>query len=185
MTQPRTLLLLTLIVALATPCVGQEVVSTLGFTSTRDNTTAIPPILGGETYFIEVLSDGTFSAARRLTDNAYADIFPAFSPDGKGKIVFDSSRRRGPGDPINVSDLFLMNHEGGEQVFLTRGASPAWAPPGPHGAASKTIAFHASASGSGLPALGTPGSATIDSDIFVVNVDDLLENGAVPVNITN
>ena len=37
------------------------------------------------------------------------------------------------------------------------------------------IAFHASASGTGLPINPFPGSATADSDIFVVNVDDLLE----------
>lgn len=185
MTKPHALLLLTLTFALAAPCLGQEVVSTLAFTSTRDNPTALPAIEGGEIYLIDVLADGTYSAPRRLTANAYADIFPALSPDGKGKIAFTSSRQRAVGEPTNTSDLFLMNHEGGEQVFLTRGASAAWAPPGPNGAASKTIAFQASASGTGLPVLGTPASATSDSDIFVVNVDDLLESGAQPVNITN
>ena len=185
MTRTCTFLLLTIFVALVTPCFGQEVVSTLAFTSTRDNPTALPAIEGGEIYFIDVLADGTYSPARRLTANAYADIFPALSPDGKGKIAFTSSRQRAAGEPTNTSDLFLMNHEGGEQVFLTRGASAVWAPPGPNGAASKTIAFQASASGTGLPVLGTPASATTDSDIFVVNVDDLLENGAQPVNITN
>ena len=40
------------------------------------------------------------------------------------------------------------------------------------------IAFHASASGIGLPINQFPGSATADSDIFTVNVDDLLEKGA-------
>lgn len=47
------------------------------------------------------------------------------------------------------------------------------------------IAFHASGSGAGLPINPFPGSATTDSDIFVVNVDDLLENGAAPQNLTS
>jgi TolB protein len=41
-------------------------------------------------------------------------------------------------------------------------------------ASSKNIAFHASASGIGLPIKIDPGAATSDSDIFVANVDDLL-----------
>lgn len=185
MRSSRAFLLLTMLGALSAPCLAQEVVSTIAFTSTRDNPTAVPPIEGGEIYFIDVLDDGTYSPARRVTASDGADIFPAFSPDGKGKVAFVSSRQRTAGEPTNTSDLFLMNHEGGEQIFLTRGASAAWAPPGPNGAASKMLAFHASASGTGLPVLGTPGSATLDSDIFVVNVDELLESGVQPVNITN
>ena len=77
-----------------------------------------------------------------------------------------------------------MNHDGTEQVPLIRGGSPTWSPAGPKGRAAKTIAFHASASGAGAPVNVFPGSATEDSDIFVVNVDDLLENGAVPRNLT-
>ena len=46
------------------------------------------------------------------------------------------------------------------------------------------IAFHASASGAGLPVNQFPGSATTDSDIFVVNVRHLLKHGAAPRNIT-
>jgi TolB protein len=172
------------IMTLDMPSVAQEVVSTIAFTSTRDNPTAVPPIVGGEIYFIDYLTDGTFSIPRRVTWNTYADTFPALSPDGKGKIVFDSNRRRASGEPINTSDLFLMNHDGTDQVFLTRGGSPTWSPVGPNGQASKMIAFHASASGTGRPVNAFPGAATEDSDIFVVNVDDLLENGAVPKNIT-
>ena len=163
------------------------VVSTIAFTSTRDNhglEWAVPPIVGGEIYFIDYMSNGTFSAARRLTSNMYIDIFPTLSPDGRGKVVFDSNRLRVSSEPFNTSDLFLMNHDGTDVRFLTRGGSPTWSPPGPNGRASKNIAFHASASGNGLPVNMFPGSATADSDIFTVNVDDLLENGAVPRNLT-
>ena len=169
---------------------GPTVVSTIAFTSTRDNYfepwAQLParPIVAGEIYFIDYMSNGTFSAARRVTANTYADIFPTLSPDGRGKVVFDSSRLRTADEPANTSDLFLMNHDGTELRFLTRGGSPTWSPPGPNGRASKNIAFHASGSGSGLPVNTFPGSATADSDIFTVNVDDLLENGAVPRNLT-
>ena len=130
------------------------------------------------------MDDGTFSAPRRVTANTYTDIFPTLSPDGKGKLVFDSNRLRASGEPVNTSDLFVMNHDGTELRFLTRGGSPTWSPPGPNGGTSKNIAFHASASGAGLPINPFPGSATDDSDIFTVNVDDLLDNGAVPRNLT-
>ncbi len=147
------------------PCFS--LVSTIAFTSTRDNPT-------GEIYLIN--PDGT--NPRRLTNNAYRDAFPVLSPDGK-KIVFDSNRNRAAGEPINTSDLFLMNTDGSDQTFLTRGGSPTWSPD------SKYIAFHRSASGVGLPILPTPGAATSDSDIFVVNVDDLLAGTEPPRNITN
>ena len=163
------------------------VVSTIAFTSTRDNhgqPWAVPPIVGGEIYVIDYLDDGTFSAPRRVTANTYTDIFPTLSPDGRGRVVFDSNRLRAPGEPVNTSDLFLMNHDGTELRFLTRGGSPTWSPPEAHGGTSKNIAFHASASGAGLPVNPFPGSATADSDIFTVNVDDLLDNGAVPRNLT-
>jgi TolB protein len=164
---------------------GPAVVSTIAFTSTRDNPDAMPPVLfGGEIYMIDHLADGTFSRPRRMTANGYGDIFPTLSPDGKGRIVFDSNRLRAPGEPVNTSDLFLMNHDGTQLRFLTRGGSPTWSPPEPNGGTSKNIAFHASASGAGLPINPFPGSATADSDIFTVNVDDLLDNGAVPRNLT-
>jgi TolB protein len=166
---------------------GPAVVSTIAFTSTRDNhglPWAMPPIVGGEIYFIDYLDDGTFSAPRRVTANTYTDIFPTLSPDGWGRIVFDSNRLRASGEPVNTSDLFLMKPDGTDVRFLTRGGSPTWSPPGPNGRLSKHIAFHASASGGGLPINPFPGSATEDSDIFTLNVDDLLEHGAVPRNLT-
>jgi Tol biopolymer transport system component len=110
------------------------------------------------------------------------------SPDGK-KIVFDSNRLTG-GMVCNgsfiVGDLFLMNTDGTEQTLLTRGDSASWSPDG------KTIAFHASASyyasgglETGCPIVPFPGGAASDSDIFVVNVDDLLAETEQPTNITN
>src|SRR5919108_3191265 len=149
-------------------------VETIAFSSTRDDPTVLPAFNAAEIYLIN--ADG--SDPRRLTENSFGDGFATLSPDGK-KIVFDSNRNRAEGEPINTSDLFLMNTDGTEQSFLTRGGSPTWAPD------SKDIAFHASASGTGLPVLGTPGAATTDSDIFAANVDDLLTGLDVPRNITN
>ena len=118
------------------------------------------------------------SNPRRLTENMVGDFLPALSPDGK-KIVFDSNRLRLPTEPVNTSDLFLMNTDGTEQTFLIRGSSATWSPDG------RNIVFHASASGTGLPTTTDPGAATSDSDIFVANVDDLLAGVAQPQNITN
>jgi hypothetical protein len=75
-----------------------------------------------------------------------------------------------------------MNSDGTEETRLTLGSSASWDP------SSKNIAFHASASGTygtRLPARTEPGAPTTDSDIFLVNLDDLLENGKLPTNLTN
>lgn len=136
--------------------------STIAFTSTRDNPT-LNPLLGAEIYLMN--PDGT--NVRRLTNNADGDAFAALSPDGK-KIVFESNRNRGPMDPLNVGMLFVMDTDGSEPSALTHGSSATWSPDG------KKIAFHASASGTGLPIKGDPGAATSDSDIFVLNVDDCI-----------
>jgi len=148
-------------------------VSTIVFSSTRDNPNLVPAINAAEIYLMN--PDGT--NPRRLTENDVGDGFATLSPDGK-RIVFDSNRNRAEGEPINTSDLFLMNTDGTEQTLLTRGGSPTWAPD------SKHIAFHASASGTGTPLRTDPGSATTDSDIFVANVDDLLAGVEEPRNIT-
>lgn len=53
---------------------------------------------------VEDLTDRSFSSARRVMwDNTYDDGFPALSPDGRGKIVFDSNRARAFWEPINTS----------------------------------------------------------------------------------
>jgi len=143
-----------------------ELVSTIAFSSTRDS---------GRLQIYLIDPDGT--NVRQLTeieDNGFA----ALSPNGK-KIVFDSNRLRLPTEPNNTSDLFLMNTDGTEQTYLIRGSSATWSPD------SKNIAYHASASGEGLPIKPDPGAATSDSDIFVANVDDLLASVAGSQNITN
>ena len=62
---------------------------------------------------------------------------------------------------------------------MIRGSSASWSPD------SKNIAFHASASGTGLPIKPDPGAATSDSDIFVLRVDDDGDGEHMPANITN
>lgn len=152
---------------------GFELASTIAFSSTRDDPAGIP-LLASEIYLVN--GDGT--NPRRLTDNEAGDGLAALSPDGK-EIVFDSTRNVAVGEPRNTSDLFLMNADGSEQTFLTRGSSATWSPD------CKEIAFHASASGAGTPIKPDPGSATSDSDIFVANVDDVLASTEAPTNLTN
>ena len=157
---------------------SSQLASTIAFTSTRDHPELPASINAGEIYLMN--PDGT--NVRRLTHNTDFDAFPTLSPDGK-RLVFDSNRNRVPGEPNNTSELFGMNTpdvDGGEpeQRFLTRGSTASWSPD------STSIAFHASASGTGLPIRPDPGSATIDSDIFVAKVNGLAGNGQ-PTDITN
>lgn len=146
--------------------------STIAFVSTRHDPAA--NLFASQIYLMN--GDGT--NVRRITDNKYADNFPALSPDGS-KIVFDSNRLRTEAEPINTSHLFLMNTDGTGQTLLALGSSATWSSDG------KKIAFHASASGTGRPTKPFPGAATIDSDIFVLNVNDVLKKTAPPRNITN
>ena len=151
--------------------------STIAFVSTRHSADTFDlqgALRASEIYVMD--PDG--GNARRLTENADADGFPSLSPDGK-RIVFDSHRARTEAEPLNVSDLFVMNVDGTEQRRLTPGGSATWSPD------SRMIAFHASASGAGKPIKPDPGAATSDSDIFVMNVDDFLKKGERPRNVTN
>jgi TolB protein len=152
-----------------------ELVSTIAFTSTRDNPATTPQFLGAEIYLMDPADAAN---TRRLTENLDGDGFAALSPDGK-KIIFDSTRNRGASEPLNTSDLFVMDPDGLEQRHLIRGSSATWSPD------SKYIAFHASASGTGLPIRSDFGAPTTDSDIFVANVDDLLTGVSGRTNLTN
>jgi TolB protein len=150
-----------------------ELRSTVAFVSTQHDPLT-DPLLAAEIY----LMDGDGTNVRRITFNADGDGFPSLSRDGK-KMVFDSNRLRGDGEPLNTSDLFVMESDGSDQRHLVRGSSGTWSPD------SKNVAFHASASGAGLPIKPDPGAATDDSDIFVLNVDDVLSGNAVSRNLTN
>jgi Tol biopolymer transport system component len=128
--------------------------------------------------------DGT--NVEQWTDNegcTHSDFFAGLSPDGK-KIVFDSTRQAANISPL-VSRLFVMDVDGTELTFLTPGSSSTWS------SDSKHVAFAASASyytSNGLtilpPIRNQPGAPTIDTDIFVANVDEVI-GGAPPKNITN
>ena len=145
----------------------------IAWSSTRDDPT-INPFLAAQVY----IANPDFSAEERITTTANAaNFFPVLSPAGK-RMVFDSNRLRGSGR-LNTSDLFLMTFELGTEQHLVRGSSATWSPGG------QKIAYHASASGTGLPISGDPGAATTDSDIFVLSIDEWLEAGESPVNLTN
>ena len=78
-----------------------------------------------------------------------------------------------------------MNHDGTEETFLTRGGSPTWSPAAPQGTASKMIAFHASASGTGRaikidPAQPRPTATSSSSTSMICS-----RKGRSLLNITN
>lgn len=149
--------------------------SVIVFSSTRDAPATKPAFVStGELYLMD--QDG--SNPRRLTNNQASDIFATFSPGGT-QIIFESNRRRTAGDAPNVSDLFLMKTDGTDQTWLLRGSSASWSPDG------RFFAFHASAAGTGQPATPYPGSATVDSDIFIVSLRDAIDKKTAPRNITN
>jgi Tol biopolymer transport system component len=156
-------------------------ISTIAFVSSRVDPTNPQPGANWEIWLMN--GDGTNQ--RRVTVNTDGDGNATLSPDGEGRIVFDSNRDRAAGEPANTSDLFLMNQDGTEQTRLTRGSSATWSPKG------KLIAFHRSASFTVAPAVleqlpirVDPGAPAFDSDIFVAKVKDLLK-GKAPENITN
>jgi len=151
-------------------------ISTIAFISSRHDPTIMPPawLSNAEIYLMN--GDGT--NARRITNNTSGEGFPSLSPDGT-RIVFESNRLRKDSDPVNASTIFVMNADGGNETPLVAGNSATWS------SDSKSIAFHASASGKGLPITGLPGAAAIDSDIFVLSVDKFLGKRSPARNITN
>ena len=162
----------------------------IAFTKTQWPTIEDPdptiPFRNAEIYLMN--ADGTEPV--RLTTDGFFDGMPSISPDGRGKIVFDSNRIAvllGARIDTTNSDLFLINHDGTTDTDLNptpliRGSSATWSHDG------KRIAFHRSSSGEygiRIPGRAELGGPTRDSDIFVVNLDDLIEHGEQPTNLTD
>jgi WD40-like Beta Propeller Repeat len=166
------------------------------FTNTADILNPFERTATAELYIVN--PDG--SKPTRLTNDGAGDALAALSPDGTGRIVFDSNRIACP-PPCGAnprafdSDLLLLNPAAAAAgvpkppIPLTRGSSASFDPSG------KNIAYHRSASleggggygtripaMEGTPARNEPGGPTRDSDIFLVG---LLERGEDPVNLTN
>ncbi len=152
-----------------------DLLPTVAFVSTAPLTGT--PIEAAEIYLV---NEDDLTNLRRLTENEHYDAFPAISPDGK-KILFDSDAPV-EGRPPSVyynPDLWVMSSDGTERTYLDHGASGTWSRD------SKYVAYHASASGTGAAIRTDPSAATIDSDIFILNVDDVLAGVAGRVNLTN
>jgi len=153
-----------------------QIESTIAFISSLFNTELKSPawLFAAEIYLMN--GDGT--NVRQVTHNTTGENFPVLSPDGK-RILFESNKLRKESDPVNWMSLFVINVDGTGEASLVPGNSATWSPD------SKSIAFHASTSGKGKLISGLPGAAAIDSDIFILNVDDFLTKRTPPKNITN
>ncbi len=148
---------------------------TVAFVSTAPLTGT--PFEAAEIYLV---NEEGLTSVRRITENEHYDAFPAISPDGK-KILFDSDAPV-EGRPPSVyynPDLWVMSSDGTERTYLDHGASGTWSRD------SKYVAYHASAAGAGAAIRLDPSAATIDSDIFILNVDDVLAGVAQRLNLTN
>ena len=153
-----------------------ELVPKIVFSSNRSNPSCTTFATALELFLMD--PDGT--NVEQFTDNdgcTHSDFNAVLSPDGK-KVVFDSTRDA-PNTP--PGSLFVMASDTTQLTFLASGSSPTWS------SDSRYVAFHAS---SGLivppvPIRNQPGAPTIDSDIFVANVDDVVTGAAVPKNISN
>jgi TolB protein len=165
--------------SLLTPLAAQDkgrAVSAIAFISSRDFPTLMAPAWLASSEIYLVAADGT--DALRITNNSFAEGFPALSPDGR-RIVFESDRLRTAEQPTNWASLFVTGSHGGEEISLVPGNSASWS------SDSKRITFHASAAGGGKPISGLPGAAADDSDIFVLNVDDYVSKKTPAKNLTN
>ena len=153
-----------------------QTIPTIAFISSRYDPALKSPawLRAAEIYLMN--GDGT--NVRRITNNTTGENFPAISPDGK-RIVFESNRLRKESDPVNWASLFMMNVDGSGETSLVPGNSATWSRD------SKSIAFHASASGKSKLIKRDPGAASIDSDIFILNVDGFLSKKSSARNMTN
>jgi dipeptidyl aminopeptidase/acylaminoacyl peptidase len=149
-------------------------VPTIAFSSARNSPclALVPPAMQPSISSIYLMGSDN-AGVKQLTDSpdcthTHFDLFAALAPDGK-KIIFESNRLRSDNDPLNTSDLFLMEPDGSNQVWLIRGSSASWSP-----GKGRQIVFHASASGNQRPINPNPGAPAFDSDLFVLNVDDCL-----------
>ena len=140
------------------------------------------PLTGNPLEAVEIylVNEDDLTNLRRITENEFYDAFAAISPDGK-KILFESDapvEGRPPSFYFNP-DLWVMERDGTGRAYLDHGASGTWSRD------SKDVAYHASASGTGAAIRRDPSAATIDSDIFILNVDDVLARVALRLNLTN
>lgn len=106
-------------------------------------------------------SNGDASGATRLTNNAFSEYFPTWSPNGH-EIAFESNEGYTAVNVRTLRKLYIMNDDGSDRRYLTTGTSATWSPNG------QQLAFH--------DASLIPG----DSDIFVINAD-----GTGRTNLTN
>ncbi len=133
------------------------------------------PIGTAEIYIMN--PDG--SDALRLTDDGFGDTAPISVKRryGKDRLRQQPDRdRAGSASHLHGFGPFPHEHDGTSDSVLnptpvTRGSSATWSPDG------KWFAFHRSRAGGygpRIPGRTEPGGPTIDSDIFVLNLDDLL-----------